>query len=259
MWAWRGPSTAPHRNSARPAVEHAADYRPAIGGSYLLPRASGTHCRRMSESVRLQLPHVAVHGTTFVPRGVGQYHYSGCGCSVRPWEGDAVDWIWTAGAKKAPRTRHLRIGYLIPHHNVTGGMKMIMCVFLALGPRGGAGTGPGPSRGVRKSRLSHVTPMGPSLHRGAHPRANAAPGACSPPDRCVPPASSSATCAPAATGSRRCTAASRALPCSRRGPTSRWTRRSWSQPPSPGAPPSRAATWPWSGAWRVPPVAEASR
>jgi len=39
-----------------------------------------------------------------------------------------VDWIWTdtVAAATVPDKEPLRIAYFIPHHNVTGGMKMIM-------------------------------------------------------------------------------------------------------------------------------------
>lgn len=128
-----------------------------------------------------------------VPRGA-EYHYSGCGCGVRPWCGSFVDWIWAwkpgltflaplrslpgythgkptafvgtdagevetmvaAAAQRvcgwhkpdvaglqlpsfdapiSPRFR-LRVSYLIPHHNVTGGMKMIMKQIELLHARG---------------------------------------------------------------------------------------------------------------------------
>jgi hypothetical protein len=60
------------------------------------------------------------------------FHYHGCGCGAFPWRGD-VDALWTVlpPGHAAPvgsdgGARPLRISYFLPHHNVTGGMKMIM-------------------------------------------------------------------------------------------------------------------------------------
>jgi hypothetical protein len=61
------------------------------------------------------------------------FHYHGCGCGALPWRGD-VDGLWSTldsgrasgDASRPPAPRRLRVSYLIPHHNVTGGMKMIM-------------------------------------------------------------------------------------------------------------------------------------
>lgn len=90
------------------------------------------------EHATLQLSHVSAPP---VARNSGSYHYSGCGCGERLWQGDMVDWVWADTTSRVAQARKLRIGYLIPHHNVTGGMKMIVCV----GPRA-AGTGRGPRR-----------------------------------------------------------------------------------------------------------------
>lgn len=85
-------------------------------------------------------------------RGV-EFHYAGCGCGSRPWCGDLVDWIWTPewlaytarvcaesstlrASLRGYAFPRLRIGYLIPHHNVTGGMKMIMAQIQRLHERG---------------------------------------------------------------------------------------------------------------------------
>ena len=61
------------------------------------------------------------------------FRYYGCGCGALPWRGD-VDGLWSTldsgrasgDASGPPAPRRLRVSYLIPHHNVTGGMKMIM-------------------------------------------------------------------------------------------------------------------------------------
>ena len=69
------------------------------------------------------------------------YLYQGCGADSVAWQGSAVDWIWadtsgTAQVLAKAKPRRLRIAYLIPHHNVTGGMKMIMAQIRALRARG---------------------------------------------------------------------------------------------------------------------------
>jgi len=81
-------------------------------------------------------------------------HYADCGCSSAQWMGPLVDWIWSSQSPRrvprlargaqvpglvvsnahclvpvAPtevRRRRLRIAYYVPHHNVTGGMKMLV-------------------------------------------------------------------------------------------------------------------------------------
>mmetsp|Transcript_24321 Transcript_24321/g.84492 ORF Transcript_24321/g.84492 Transcript_24321/m.84492 type:complete len:455 (-) Transcript_24321:973-2337(-) len=90
-----------------------------------------------------------------IPRA-GRFHYDGCGCGRHVQRGGLVDWIWDepegdktattapataaggAGGGSAARSLdsgvshspesapRLRIAYLIPHHNVTGGLRMIL-------------------------------------------------------------------------------------------------------------------------------------
>ncbi|KAA0174417.1 hypothetical protein FNF27_04014 [Cafeteria roenbergensis] len=67
------------------------------------------------------------------------FHYPGCGCGTRPWCGNQIDWMWSdqsLGLPAAVRARPLRVCYYLPHHNVTGGMKMLIKHLVHLQRRG---------------------------------------------------------------------------------------------------------------------------
>jgi hypothetical protein len=64
----------------------------------------------------------------------GTFHYAGCGCTGQvPRLPSLVD----AGVLKEDCThRRLRVLYLVPHHNLTGGMKMLVQQMAILTQRG---------------------------------------------------------------------------------------------------------------------------
>ena len=67
----------------------------------------------------------------------GGFHYADCGCAVHC--GGSVDWIWHANnlrAVEALGPRLLRVAFLIPHHNLTGGLKILVHHMQALRRRG---------------------------------------------------------------------------------------------------------------------------
>ena len=87
-------------------------------------------------------------------------HYNGCGCGTYDWQGHLVDWVWddwnrwqngvsaptpqgvgpmatkVSPTTAAPSTPRLRIAYWVPHHNVTGGLKMLFQHIKLLHQRG---------------------------------------------------------------------------------------------------------------------------
>lgn len=112
---------------------------------------------------------IVLPAASSAPRGT-DFHYAGCGCGCVPHRahlGGGVDWIWhpasivavngflrrdggvrqkTAEAVVGPSasTRHpcvypyprLRIAYFLPHHNVTGGLKLLLQQIVELKRRG---------------------------------------------------------------------------------------------------------------------------
>ena len=74
----------------------------------------------------------------------GQYHYPGCGCDAGPLALpctiDAAVWRRVRVSPRGMReldawraiTPRLRVLYLLPHHNLTGGMKMLVGQLSAL-------------------------------------------------------------------------------------------------------------------------------